>query len=424
MMTESNDVSRRNFLRTLAVASGAALSLPLMPMASNAADFTNTMTGTGKSRKWKVGVMLDAESAASESLLTGMHHAFERAGAIGPEGSIDLIIEDIGSETRRIAPKAKKLMDRDSADVVLAHVNSHTSSRLSRALEAERTVFIEMNAGEIVPNTKSAHPYLFRSTLNLWQAYVALGAWAASIYGKRGAICASFFNSGFGFHSAFSYGFESAGGEIVAIKVTDAPSGVSGTLDEIWDSLRMSNLDVLFASFSSHEARHFSQLFRGSGLTVPLVGTNFRDEVNRIGIGESWTREHVHASSWSADLGGNNVAFMSEYREKIGKDPDAYSVLGYDTANLLLEALKAVHPSSGTNALRHALSSVRSTSPRGELVMDHTTQSVVSPLYRIAGGANSDMVELLEAPSDLAVQLQNHHSTSHTGGWLNTYEFA
>jgi ABC-type branched-subunit amino acid transport system substrate-binding protein len=312
-------------------------------------------------------------------------------------------------------------------DLILAHLNSYASAYLRRTLDTQQTVVIEMNAGESIPSAKADHPYLFRSTLNLWEANVALGVWAAEHIGKRAVVCTSDYNAGFGFHEAFRHGFESAGGELLRTRVTNALTNSDQTMGAI-DELRELNPDVLFASYSSHDARYFMQLYRSSGLAIPVLGTNFRDEVHARGESDrgfdAWSRTHAYATSWSPELATEeNIAFLQSYREKTGLPANAYVILGYDTAQLLLRALTPM-TGTGPEAIRRALASAQTSGPRGVVTMDAQSQSTTCTTYMVAGGVEADRVVPMPVDAATLYALRVHHAETPAGGWLNAYEFA
>ena len=56
---------------------------------------------------------------------------------------------------------------------------------------------------------------------------------------------------------------------------------------------------------------------------------------------------------------------MKAFRAKYGRTPTLYASQGYDTANLILSALKAAHPSDA-KAFRAALRAARFDSVRGK----------------------------------------------------------
>jgi branched-chain amino acid transport system substrate-binding protein len=135
-------------------------------------------------------------------------------------------------------------------------------------------------------------------------------------------------------------------------------------------ALRAANPDATFFFLPGGMGINFVKQYAQAGLTemIPLFGPAFSfddtllDAVGDAAIGIKNT------SQWSKDLDNEaNKRFVEAYREKYDHYPTLYSSQGFDTANLILSALKKTNGDvSDTGALRAALREADFESVRGE----------------------------------------------------------
>jgi branched-chain amino acid transport system substrate-binding protein len=187
--------------------------------------------------------------------------------------------------------------------------------------------------------------------------------------------------------------------------------------------------DFVFGSYCGAPAVDFVQAYSRSGLVehFPLVGSGFLVEDDVLSAQGSAALGVKSVFPWAIDLDiPENNAFITAYTKQTGRPPDAFAVLGFDTAQLILKAAEAVEKGRRWHAtLRDALGHVEFASPRGRLKMNAQTHSTASPLYlrevraRSGPPGNAIMVELdpiseLEAGYELS-------QGSPKSGWLNAY---
>lgn len=404
-MSESTDtrgISRRSFLRAFGVLSGAAVAAPVAPGTVGSAVARNVF---GYGGPIKIGLIVQRGTATTDSVLSGIGlHLHELQNTAGGS-KIELIVEDL-TGTGSLLKKTQKLVEKDKVDLVIAHANSRAAVAVHDYVDANSVIFIEMNAGEVMPNQASLPSTYFRSTLNLWQAHAAMGAWAANTIGKSAAVLSSFSNSGFDFHTAFAMGFEANGGTVMSRIVTGTPTGTEHPISAL-SAARELQPAVIYASYSGEVAEVFAQAYHSSGVTAPLLGT--------IGSLEG----AQHASSWAPSIASNeNESFTKAYHSFTGKQPDAFAVLGYDTIRFALEGART--GAQGT-ALAVALSNARFTGPRGECSCDTASRSVMTPLYLSgsSNGASANLTQLAATHSDIALARVN--ADGQRGGWLNNF---
>jgi branched-chain amino acid transport system substrate-binding protein len=255
-----------------------------------------------------------------------------------------------------------------------------------------------------------------------------MGTWTAPNLGKKAILASSFYDSGYDTLYAFRLGFEGAGGQILSTHVTDTP-GREGGMSEFITELKRERPDFVYALYCGQDAIAFMKAWEESGLSgkIPLAGSGFF-------VDESLLSAHGHAAQrtrssfpWSPVLElPENKAFVHSYRERTGRHADAFSMLGYETARLIMQAVHAVSGETRkTDALIAALGDAQFASPRGRFKMDSRTHTSRSPLYlrevERSGSSFSNKVisELnpVNDEDDLVTAMQTGFRT----GWLNAY---
>jgi branched-chain amino acid transport system substrate-binding protein len=407
-------VSRRNFIRAVGLASGAAAAAPFMPGTVGKA-VAHSIMGTGS--PVKIGIMLDRLNPRSANLMKGLHLYIkqwsERRGGRLPE----IITEETGASLHSRRQIAEKLIVADQVSFVLAAANSRAIEGIEKIFEQANVPLIEVSAGEVIPKNAITSPYVFRSTLNLWQAHAAMGHWAATNVGKRAAIACSLFNAGFDFHRSFIAGFEEAGGEIAKLFVTGSSNGEHPFA--IMEPMKSLGVDLVYGSYSSYDSLVFAQAYAASGIDKPLFGTDFNAGTgNTAAIGSS---NNYFATTWTPSLGNaENAQFISDYRAFTGSDPDGFACLGYDTARMALTATESVGGNCRSTAFLDALARVQFRGPRGQMRGDAMVNTLVSPLYSASYAKGTSLNELTTRPATHN-KLQYQNETGTTSGWLNPY---
>jgi branched-chain amino acid transport system substrate-binding protein len=76
-----------------------------------------------------------------------------------------------------------------------------------------------------------------------------------------------------------------------------------------------------------------------------------------------------------------NNEFVTAFRTAYDRNPDIYSIGGYDGMHLIYEALKATGGDTGGQALIDAAKGMAWESPRGPISIDPETRDIVQTVY-------------------------------------------
>lgn len=408
---EALSLSRRGFLKAMGIAASAA-SLPLSRVSASPAPIVQA----------RIGLLLPS-SAAYDSLDAGFRLGLQQNGT----HSLELITERTEHPSAAFQ-KARTLISQEAVDLIVGGFTPNLAAQLRPLLETRGTFFVVAEAGANVTRVSELSPSVYYHSLDLWRASWAIGQWGARNLGRKAFVATSFYESGYDSLEAFRIGYQAAGGEVTATSVTHVPPHpVDWTA--VMDGIRQARPDFVYALYSDRDAVEFVRAYADSGLAgqIPLAGSPFLvDEplLAEQGQGEA-AAGILSCLGWAPGLPSEeNQAFMAAYRGMHGRNPDAFAVLGYETAQLVLGAL-AEAGTTAVGELASALDTARQPSPRGRLRMDPAVHSTSSPLYIRevrAGAAGLENVIIasinpVDERDDRLAGLRN----AQRSGWTNAY---
>ena len=295
-------------------------------------------------------------------------------------------IEIIRRDTTGVAPDVAKRIARefvvnDNVDILAGFVL--TPNALSAAdVSAEAKKFmVVMNAATSIITTKS--PYLARTSLTLPQLIEPFGTWAYKNGVKKVYTMVSDYGPGHDAEAAFQRGFKEAGGEVIGsarfpVASPDFSAFVQRAKDADPEAI------FIFAPGGSQPAALGKALVeRGiDPKKIKVLGQGEITDDNAMrGLGEAAlgiiTAYHYdphHDSPMNKD-------FVKAYRDAYGRNPDIYSVGGYDGMHLIYEALKKTGGKTDGDSLIAAAKGMAWESPRGPISIDPETRDIVQTVY-------------------------------------------
>ncbi len=295
---------------------------------------------------------------------------------------IELIRKDTGGIAPDVAKRlSQELIVRDHADVLGGFIL--TPNALSAAdVSAEAKKFmVVMNAATSVITTKS--PYIARTSSTTPQLNYTLGTWAAKNGIKKVYTMVSDYGPGIDAETWFQKGFKDGGGEIVgSVRFPVANPDFSAFVQRAKDL----NPDAIY-------------IWVPGGAQPAAVGKALAER----GIDTSKTKilgqdalasESALKSMGDGALGiitvanydfnhdsAMNKAFVKAYNEDFHRNPDFFSVGGYDGMHLIYAALKKTGGKADGDSLIAAAKGMSWESPRGPMSIDPETRDVVQTVY-------------------------------------------
>lgn len=296
-------------------------------------------------------------------------------------------IEFIRKDTGGIAPDvakrlAQELVVRDNVDILAGFVLTPNAMAAGDVSTEAKKFMVVMNAATAIVTTKS--PYMARTSVTIPQLNETFGAWAYRNGARKVYTMVSDFGPGHDAEGGFQRGFKEAGGEVIgAVRYPVANPDFSAFVQRAKDM----NPDGIF-------------VFVPGGVQPAALGKALAERgidprrTRIMGQGEL-TDDSALKSMGDAGLGiitvfhydynhdsALNREFVKAYSESSGgRNPDLFSIGGYDGMHLIYEALKKTGGKTDAESLIAAAKGMRWESPRGPISIDPETRDIVQTVY-------------------------------------------
>jgi branched-chain amino acid transport system substrate-binding protein len=422
-------LGRRAFLKAAAT---IGVALVAEPMLSSAAQPQLRSDFTVPSRKtFKIGVVLPESQVyptLGASLLAGLQLAFAERGNSAGDRPIELLPKMYGERISGATKQARALILDHEVDLLVGVISSAATAPVQDLLQERRVPLIVTNVGANVVRPYGQSPYIFRNSLNHWQANWATGAWAADRIGKTAFIASSFYESGYDTAHMFERGLAHAGGRVVGRYVTHRPRETD-IFTPMLAAIKQADPDLVYAAYSGPQALAFMHAYAGADLAgrVPLVGSGFLFDESLLQQHDQAALHGISGSAWVPELDTpENAAFTSAYQAATGRPASPFAVLGYEAARMISAAVDATPGHAHANdQLLDPLRTRQLRGPRGDLVINQQTQSGSTPVYirevrRHQGLSTNVVIAKLDSIPGLDEEAAAIRGSAKSG-WLNAY---
>jgi branched-chain amino acid transport system substrate-binding protein len=290
--------------------------------------------------------------------------ASEHGGKLGGR-DVEWVAVDDESDPAKAPANVNKLIAGEKVDILTGPVHSGVAMAMMQIVRQEEVLTIVTNAGAQAVTGTLCAPHVFRTSFSNWQTSYPCADVLLKANQKKALLM--FWNYSFGQESmaAFKEGYAKGGGTIVKEIAVPFPSTeFQANLSEI-ASLKP---DAVFVFFAGAGAAKFVKDYADAGLRdkVPLYGSGFLTEGVLAAQGPA--AEGIKTTLHYADGLDNpaNKKFRAAFKKATGREADVYAVAGYDTVNVLAQALGKVKGDTGARKeLIAALEATRIDSPRG-----------------------------------------------------------
>ncbi len=334
----------------------------------------------------KVGLVLSLSGQFADAgvqLLNGIKTYMKQNGDTVAGKKIELIVKDTGGIAPDVAKRlSQELVVRDKVDILAGFVLTPNTLAASDVSAEAKKFMVIMNAATSIITAKSA--YSVRTSVTLPQVAETFGTWAAKKGGvKKVYTMVTDYGPGHDFEIGFHRAFKEAGGEIVG-------------------SVRMPIANPDFSAFVQR-AKDINpeaiMIFIPGGAQPAALGKAFAErgvDLNKIkvlGSGETTAEQALKSmgdgalgiiTAWHYDYmskNPKNVAFVKAFNELTKRNPDFFSIGGYDGMHLIYEALKKTGGKTDGDSLIAAAKGMKWDSPRGPMSIDPKTRDVVQTIY-------------------------------------------
>ena len=352
----------------------AVLAATLLPAAGKAEDTV------------KVGMIISLSGPFADTgvqMLNGAKLYVKQHGDTVAGKKIEIIAKDVGGINPPVAKRlAQELVTRDNVDV-LAGFDLTPNVLAAADVSAEAKKFmVNMNAATAIVITKS--PYMVRTSFTVPQLNQTLGTWAEKSGGvKKAYTMVADFGPGIDAEAAFTKGFKDAGGDILgSVRMAVANPDFSAYVSRAKD-LSPEGIFVMIPGGAQPGA--FGKALAERGIDPKKTKVMGQMEI---------TDEHAIASMGDVALGlitsGHydynhkskmNNDFVKAYNAEYKRNPDFFSVGGYDGMHVIYAALAKTKGKTDGESMIDAAKGLKWESPRGPMSIDPETRDVVQTVY-------------------------------------------
>jgi branched-chain amino acid transport system substrate-binding protein len=321
-------------------------------------------------------------------------------------------LEFIRKDTGGIAPDvakrlAQELVVRDNVDILAGFVLTPNAMAAGDVSTEAKKFMVVMNAATAIVTTKS--PYMARTSVTIPQLNETFGTWAYKTGARKIYTMVSDYGPGHDAEGAFQRGFKEAGGEIIgSVRYPVANPDFSAFVQRAKDV----NPDGIFVFVPGG--------VQPAALGKALAERGIDPKKTRImGQGEL-TDDNALKSMGDSGLGiitvfhydpnhqsAMNREFVKAYNEAYGgRNPDFFSIGGWDGMHLIYEAIKKTGGKTDGDSLIAAAKGMQWESPRGPISIDPETRDIIQTVYirrveRVGGALRNvefDKVENVKDP--------------------------
>ena len=360
-------------MKRMMLAGAALLAMSLLPAAGQA-------QGT-----IKIGLILPysgqfADTAAQMD--NGIKLYLKQHGGTVAGKKIEIIRKDSGGINPPVAKRlAQELVTRDKVDILAGFALTPNALAAADVSAEAKKFMVVMNAATAIVTTKS--PFMVRTSFTVPQLNETLGTWADKNGVKNAYTMVTDYGPGIDAEGAFQKGFKTAGGDILgSVRMAVANPDFSAYVQRAKD-LNPQGIFIMIPGGAQPGA--FGKALAERGIDPKKTKVMGQMEI---------TDEHALASMGDVSVGmitsGHydfnhkskmNEAFVKAYNAEFKRNPDFFSVGGYDGMHLIYAALGKTKGAAECEALVNAAKGMKWESPRGPMSIDPETRDVIQTVY-------------------------------------------
>jgi len=295
---------------------------------------------------------------------------------------VEIIRKDTGGINPPVAKRlAQELVTRDNVDILTGfQLTPNALAAADVSAEAKKFMVI-LNAGTAIITTKSN--YIARVSFTIPQLNQTLATWAAQNGLKSAYTLVADFGPGIDAEAAFQKGFKEAGGEIVgSVRMAVQSPDFSAYVQRAKD-LDPQGIFIMIPGGAQPGA--FGKALAERGVDPKKIEVLGQAEITdehalasmgdiAIGIITASHYDYTHRSPL-------NDEFVQAYANEYHRNPDFFSVGGYDGMHLIDVALQKSGGKTDGDSLINAAKGASWESPRGPISIDPETRDIVQTVY-------------------------------------------
>lgn len=300
-------------------------------------------------------------TSAANGAKLAIKEANAKGGVLGKQ--IQAVIADNKSEPSESANAMTKLITQDQVAAVTGIFASSNAIAASSVAEANKVPFLAAGATNpkvtVDDKTGKVKDYTFRVCfIDPFQGTVGANFVLNTLQLKKAALLidnSSDYSKGLA--TFFKDAFTKGGGSILA---EEAYLQKDQDFKTILTKIKALDPEVIYVPGYYEEVGKIVKQARELGITVPIVGGDGWDSPKLVEIASAAALNNTYFTNhYSIDNpSAASKAFVEAYKKEYGQAPDALAVLGYDAANVLIDAIKRAN-SADPAKIRAALAATK-----------------------------------------------------------------
>jgi branched-chain amino acid transport system substrate-binding protein len=294
-------------------------------------------------------------TSSHEGTLLAIEEANAAGGVLGKQ--LELLTEDDQTKAGEPANAVNKLISKDGVVAILGEVAS------SRSLEAapicQQNKIPMISPASTNPSVTKEGDYIFRVCFtDTFQGGALANFASGTLKAKKVAILTDVKSDySKGLAKNFKEKFVASGGVIGAeLDFNGGDKDFKGQLTAIKGDAP----DAIFLPGYYNDVALICIQAKQLGMNIPIFGGDGWESESLLTIGKDAMEGHYFSTHCSPDQGTPEMNnFVAAYKKRFnGKSPDAMAVLGYDSAKVLIDAIKRAGTTESA-ALRDAIAATK-----------------------------------------------------------------
>jgi branched-chain amino acid transport system substrate-binding protein len=326
------------------------------------------------------------------STRNGVEMAIREANAAGgvKGQKVAVKVYDDQGKPEEAAQAVTRLITQDKVLIILGDVASSNSLAMAEKVQPAGVPMI--SPASTNPAVTEKGDYIFRVCfIDPFQGFVmAKFARETLKAGKVAVLQDNKSAYSIGLTEVFTRKFTEMGG-----KITTTESFSQGDTDyrAQLTAIKKTQPDAIYVPGYYSEVGIIARQARELGVKAPMLGGDGWDSEKLFELGGSAIQGSYFSNHYSPDNKDERVQkFVSEYKAAYGGVPDALAALGYDAANVAIDALKRAPDTSGP-ALRDAIAQTKDfPGVAGTITLDEKRNAVKSAVVLKVGDGKAEFM--------------------------------
>lgn len=351
-----------------------------------------TKTNSNEIKIGHYGSMTGGAATFGQSTDKGIKMAIEEANAAGGVNGkqLKLVTFDTQSKNEEASTVVTRLITQEKVVALLGEVASSRSLAAAPIAQSNKIPMISPSSTN--PKVTEVGDYIFRVCfIDPFQGTVMAKFAIDNLKAKKVAVLRDVKSDySVGLADFFTKGFKERNGEIsVDLSYQEGDIDFKAQLTQI----RAKNVDAIFVPGYYTEVGLIARQAKQLGIKVPLLGGDGWDSSKLSEIGQDAINGSYFSNHYSTDSADPAVQeFITKFKAKFGETPDGLAALGYDSAKVLIEAIKRTKEMTPTQIRDEIAKTADFPGVTGKITLDANRNPTKGAVVVKVDGANNRYV--------------------------------